>query len=51
MISRLSGAFEHTVVFAFFLFIFILGAVMASRIVGAYVKPASGSLGSALQAA
>ena len=49
--GKLAGIFEHDVVFVFFLFILILGLIMASRIIGQYVKPASNSLGAALQAA
>lgn len=51
MIGKMSGMFEHTVVFVFFLFLLILGLIMASRLVGAYVQPTSASLGTALQAA
>jgi hypothetical protein len=49
--SKLAGFFEHTGAFVLFLFIFVLGAMMASRVVGAYVRPTSTSLGSALQSA
>lgn len=51
MLSKLAGASEHTIWFLFFLFIFIVGALMASRFIGSYIKPTSNSLGSALQAA
>jgi hypothetical protein len=50
-LPSVAKTFEHTVVFAFFLFIFLLGAIMAARLVGTYLEPTSKSLASALEAA
>lgn len=52
MLSKLSGAFEHTVVFVFFLFLFMAGALIASKyIIGPVIRPATQSLGATLEAA
>ena len=51
MIGRLSGVFEHTVTFGFFLFLFILGMLLAARQFGNFIRPSAQSLGSTLEAA
>jgi len=50
-LPSMAQTFEHTVVFAFFLFLFLVGATMAARFIGTYLEPTSKSLASALEAA
>ena len=45
----MSDAFEHTVVFLFFLLVFVIGALMAAKFIGTYIRPVSSSLADAVQ--
>lgn len=49
--DKIGLAFEQPVVFGFFLFLFLLGMFMASRFIGGFIRPVSGSMADALQAA
>ena len=49
---KLGDMAEHTVFFVFFLFLFIVGAMLMSKyVVAPFIRPLSGSAGDALQAA
>lgn len=47
--KSLAAMSETTIWFAFFLVIFLIGAILALRIVGSYIRPVSHSAGDVLQ--
>jgi hypothetical protein len=46
---KLDGVYESTLFFLFMLVIFMMGALMAARFAGVYIRRVSGSLGDAVQ--